>query len=122
MVGLPGYSASRRGDVEVRLLEDVGRVDAPLQPAVEAQPHHLPQSPAVAGEQLRQRRLVSPHGLLHQGTHVVGHGMHPLLSYRDIRPRGATFHRAAHISALARLRLWGQCFPGTPKRSQELSR
>ena len=35
------------GDVEIRLLEHVGGIDPPLQPAIEPQPHHLPQPLAI---------------------------------------------------------------------------
>ena len=46
------------GDLEIGVLEDVGRVDAPLQPPVEAEPDHPPQPLAVPGEQLGQGPLV----------------------------------------------------------------
>ena len=48
------------GDLEIGVLEHVGRVDAPLQPPVEAEPDHPPQPLAVPGEQLGQGPLVPP--------------------------------------------------------------
>ena len=48
------------GDIEIRLLEHVGGVNPPLQPAIEPQPHHLPQPFAVSAEQLGQRRAGRP--------------------------------------------------------------
>jgi hypothetical protein len=42
----------------VGFLEDVRRVDATLEPPVEAQPDHPPQPLAVAGETLDQRPFV----------------------------------------------------------------
>jgi hypothetical protein len=47
---------------EVRLLEDVGGVDAGLEAAVEAQPDHPPEPVPVAGEQLGHRRVAAPPG------------------------------------------------------------
>jgi hypothetical protein len=48
------------GDLEVGLLEDVGRVEPPPQPPVEAEADHLPQPLAVPEEQLAQGRFVPP--------------------------------------------------------------
>ena len=52
--GIPGPA----GDLEVGVLEHVGRVDPPLQPPVKPQPDHPPQPLAVPGEQLGQGLLV----------------------------------------------------------------
>ena len=48
------------GDIEIRLLEHVGSVDSPLQPAVEPQPNHLPQPFAIAAEEFRKGGLGRP--------------------------------------------------------------
>ncbi len=48
--GVSRVFADAAGHVHVGILEDVGRINAPLQAAVEAQHDHPPQSAAVAGE------------------------------------------------------------------------
>jgi hypothetical protein len=47
------------GDFEIRVLEHVRRIEAPLQAPIEAQPDHPPQSLAVPGEQLGHGLLVA---------------------------------------------------------------
>ncbi len=69
------------GDLEIGVLEDVGRVDPPLQPPVEAEPDHPPQPLAVSGEQLGQGPLVPAFEAEEQVVIVslvlVGHGYPP---------------------------------------------
>ena len=62
------------GRIEARLLDDIRRVDAPLQPAVEAQGDHAPQPVAVPAQQLPERPLVAPHGLLDQPRRLASVG------------------------------------------------
>ena len=60
MAGWARYSRRPPGDLEIGVLEHVGRVNAPLQPPVKAEPDHPPQPLAVPGEQFGQRPLVPP--------------------------------------------------------------
>ena len=62
------------GRVEARLLDDVGRVDPPLQPPVEAQGDHATQPLAVPAQQLPQSPLVPAHGLLDQPRRLAPSG------------------------------------------------
>jgi hypothetical protein len=64
------------GDLEVCLLEDVGRIDPALEPAVEAELDHPPQPRAVLGERRRKRGRVPGAGAaehLRLGLPVAGH-------------------------------------------------
>jgi hypothetical protein len=53
--GLLGVIRQAFGIIEKSLLEHVGGINASLEPAVQPQPHNLPQARAMTREQLSQR-------------------------------------------------------------------
>ena len=59
-VGLGDVLAGAASNLEVSVLEHVGRVDAPLQPPVEAEADHAPQALAVPGEESVRAGCVPP--------------------------------------------------------------
>ena len=69
------------GHLEIGVLEHVGRVDAPAQPSIEAEPDHPPQPLAVPGEQIDQGPRVPPFEANEQvvilSLVLVGHGCTP---------------------------------------------
>ena len=68
------------GDIEIGLLQDVGRIEPPLQAAVQTQPDHCAKSLAITAKQLGQRRGITGGGAVDQrvvsvsGTCGIGHG------------------------------------------------
>ena len=62
--GVAGVLGNPLADVEIGLLEHVGRIDPAGEPAVEPQADHPPQPVAIAVEERGQRRLVAGHGAL----------------------------------------------------------
>jgi hypothetical protein len=71
--------------VDVRVLEHVRGVDPPLQPAVEPEPDHAPESGAILREELGQDLLVPVGGAPDQVIDVSGIGVHRKISRREDR-------------------------------------
>src|SRR5947209_4204551 len=70
--GISGVLRQSACEVDVRLLEHVGRIEPTLQPAIQPQTYHLPQAIAVQGEHLGQRILVAGRGTANQFFRVGG--------------------------------------------------
>src|SRR4051794_14240082 len=69
------------GRIEARLLDDIGRVNPPLQPPVEAQCDHATQPLAIPAQQLPESPLVPAQGLFDQMRRLapvgyLSHGRH----------------------------------------------
>ena len=78
MVGFAAYSGPGE-NVELGLLQDVGGVDAPLEPPIEPQADHPPQPVAVPVEKLGQRGRIAGFGTADQvvGFTRCGHQIGP---------------------------------------------
>ena len=69
--GVAGVLGEPLADVEIGLLEDVGRIDPAGEPAVEPQADHPPEPLAIAVEERGQRRLVAGQGAAEEKIRVV---------------------------------------------------
>ena len=103
------------GHLEIGVLEHVGRVDAPLQPPVEAEPDHPPQPLAVPGEQLGQGPLVPPFEADEQvvivsPVLVVHDCPHFMITAPWTRGKPGLARASERTDARARVR-WGKCRP-----------
>ena len=70
----PGPGGTRPDAVlasSIGLLNDVGRVDPPLEPAIQPQGDHALEPVAVLGQQIAPRRLVSLDGAVDQRLHLA---------------------------------------------------
>jgi hypothetical protein len=80
-------------DLELGLLQDVGGIDAALEPAIQSEPDHPPQPVAIAGEQLGEGVRVPGAGAAQQvvgRARVDGHGRaHKEISAARARPSTA---------------------------------
>ena len=70
-VGLSRVVGQPPGGIEVRLLEDVGGIDPPLEASIEPQGNHAAQPGAAAIEERLPRELVAPRGSLDQTSRLA---------------------------------------------------
>ena len=71
--GVAGVVGDPLADVEIRVLEHVGRIDPAREPAVEPQADHPPQPVAIAVEERGEGRLITGQGAAEEKTRVVAH-------------------------------------------------
>ena len=88
MAGLCDELGELLGQVDIRLLKNVGGVDPPLEAAVEPEPDHLPEPLPVAVEELGQGGFLAPRGAVYQIIKdAIVNGHNAPLYRRPARPR-----------------------------------
>jgi hypothetical protein len=71
--GIAGVLGDPLADVEIGLLEDVGRIVPAGEPAVQPQADHPAEPLAMAVEERGQRRLIAGQGATEEKIRVVAH-------------------------------------------------